>query len=176
MELTERHSLSIRRASPADAREICEIHKASIRRLCASAYSADTIDAWTDFLSPERYPPAMSRFEFFVAEGEGILGFLILDLEGGELNALYLDPDAAGRGIGRRLVEHAERLARIENVPELKLKSTLNAVGFYEACGFSRVRESVHVNPAGVELPCVLMIKPLDLPPPSREETHELKP
>jgi hypothetical protein len=57
------------------------------------------------------------------------------------------------------LFEHAEGLARSNNVSELKLKSTLNAVGFYEACGFTRVREAVHVNPAGVELLCVAMNK-----------------
>jgi GNAT superfamily N-acetyltransferase len=117
----------------------------------------------------------MSQFEFFVAEGDGILGFFILDLGGGELNALYLRPDAVGRGVGRRLFEHAEHLARVGNVLELKLKSTLNAVGFYEVCGFTRVRESVHVIPARVELPCIEMIKTLDVPPRSDEETDEMK-
>ena len=72
------------------------------------------------------------------------------------------------------MVEQAERLARIRNVPELKLKSTLNAVGFYEVCGFARVRESVHVNPAGVELPCIEMIKTLELPSHCHEETDGL--
>lgn len=118
----------------------------------------------------------MGGLGFFVAEEEGILGFFILGLDGAELNALYLHPDAVGGGIGRRLFEHAQHLARIDGVNELKLTSTLNAVGLYEACGFCRVRESVRVNPAGVELPCVLMVKSLDLPSPSHEETDELTP
>lgn len=153
--------LTIRAASPVDAQEICELHKASIRQLCSSAYPPEKIAAWTEPLTPDRYLPAMTQFEFFVVEEDRILGFVILNLEGSELNAMYLHPDAVGRGIGRRLFEHAERLARSNNVAELRLRSTLNAVGFYEACGFSRVRETVHVNPAGVELPCVAMNKAL---------------
>lgn len=103
----------------------------------------------------------MQQFEFYVAEEEGVLGFFILDLKGAELNAIYLHPDAAGSGVGRRLFEYAEGLAQGNLISELRLKSTLNAVGFYEACGFHRVRESIHTNPAGVELPCVEMTKVL---------------
>ena len=103
----------------------------------------------------------MERFELFVAEEDRVLAFLILDLEGAELNAIYLHPDAVGHGVGRRLVELAEGLARDNSLSELKLKSTLNAVGFYEACGFHRVRESIHMHPAGVELRCVEMTKDL---------------
>jgi GNAT superfamily N-acetyltransferase len=105
----------------------------------------------------------MREFEFFVAEEERVLGFFILNLKGAELNALYLHPDAIGRGVGRRLFEYAERLALQSSVSELKLKSTLNAVVFYEAFGFRRVRESVHINPSGAELPCVEMTKALKL-------------
>ena len=155
------HVLKIRRAAPGDAQEICTLHRASIRQLCSVAYPPDKIAAWTDPLTPDRYLPAMQQFDFFVAEDSRILGFVILDVNGAELNAIYLHPDAIGRGVGRRLFEHAERLARDHSVSELKVRSTLNAVGFYEACGFSRVRESVHVHPAGVELPCVEMTKTL---------------
>ena len=153
--------MNIRRASQDDAPEICTLHKASIRQLCSTAYAPEQIAAWTEPLTPDRYPPAMQQLEFFVAEEDRVLGFFILDLEGAELNAIYLHPDAAGRGVGRRLVEFAEDLARERSLTELKLKSTLNAVGFYEACGFRRVRESIHTHPAGVELLCVEMTKTL---------------
>jgi GNAT superfamily N-acetyltransferase len=155
--------LNIRRASHDDAQEICMLHKASIRQLCGAVYLPEQIVAWTEPLTPDRYLPAMREFEFFVAEEDRVVGFVILNLTAAELNAIYLPPDPEGRGVGRRLFEFAEGLARDNALAELKLKSTLNAVGFYEACGFQRVRESIHANSAGVELPCVEMSKALTL-------------
>ena len=139
--------MKIRRATTDDVRQISEVHRASIREICSSAYSPEQIAAWTEPLAPERYLPAIRDFEFFVAEEQEIVGFSILNLEGAELNAIYLHPAATARGIGRSLFEHAENIAREASLSELKLKSTTNAVGFYRACGFSRVRDSVHRNP-----------------------------
>jgi putative acetyltransferase len=152
----------IRRATAGDAEELCTLHKASIRQLCSAAYSAEQIAAWTQQLTPDRYLPAMRQLELLVAEEDRILGFSILDLRSAELRAVYLHPDGAGHGIGRRLVERAESAARRESLPQLRLEATLNAVGFYEACGFHRVRDAVHTTPSGVDLPCVAMAKTLE--------------
>jgi len=154
--------LSIRRASEDDAQEICTLHRASIRQLCGSAYSPEQIAGWIKPLTPDRYLPAMEQLEFYVAEEEELLGFVILNLESAELNAIYIKPNAVGRGIGKRLFRFAERLAIDNSLKELRLKSTLTAVGFYESCGFSLVRESTHTSPSGVDLPCMEMTKVLE--------------
>ncbi len=152
----------IRRAISADAKAICELHRAAVLRLEGDTYSKEQVEVWAGALAPERYLVGMRDFEFFVAEEGRVLGFLILNLEGAELNAVYVHPDAAGRGIGRRLCETAESLARERGLTELKVKSTVNAVGFYEALRFCRVRDMVHRSPAGIDLPCVQMKKCLE--------------
>ena len=154
--------MNIRKATPADAAEICSVHIASILGLCDRSYSKEQIDAWIEPLVPGLYLPAMEKFTFFVAEQDHILGFSMLDVEGAELNAIYLHPDAVGRGIGRRLLELAEQLARQRSVKILRLKATLNAVGFYQACGFRQVGTNVHRTPSGLELDCVEMEKRLN--------------
>ena len=154
--------MRIRRARPSDAEEMAEMHRASIREICSAAYTAEQVAAWTEPLEPEKYLAAMEKFEVFVAEEQGVVGLLIVNLPGAELNALYLHPAVTSRGIGRRLVAHAERLAGEASITELKLKATLNAVGFYEACGFARVEESHCANPSGVDLPCIDMVKRLE--------------
>lgn len=163
---------TIRRATPADAEPICELHKESIRSLCRSSYSPEQIDAWTKPLQPDLYLPAMESLEFFVAESPHIVGFVIVDLAGGELNALYVLPSTSGHGIGTELLLFAEDLARRRSLSALTLKSTLNAAGFYQSRGFRPIRRTVHVNPAGLELPCVEMSKALEIgsadPPPLR--------
>jgi len=154
--------LKIRRASRDDAQEICSLHIASIRRLCGSVYSREQIAGWIKALTPERYLPAMEQLEFFVAEDDALLGFFILNLERAELNAIYIRPEAAGHGVGTQLYRFAERLAVDHSLAELRLKSTLNAVGFYRSCGFSLVGESTHTSPSGVDLPCMEMTKSLE--------------
>jgi len=153
--------IDIRRAAPPDGRELSELHRASIRALCSPAYSPDQIEAWTGQLEPDRYLSAMQQFEFFVAENPDLLGFFILNIEGSELNALYIHPGAAGRGVGSRLLTFAEELARSRSVETLKLKATLNAAGFYQSRGFEPLRRALHTSPAGLELPCIEMSKAL---------------
>ncbi len=153
--------VNIRRAVPADARELCELHKASIRALCSPSYSPDHIEAWTGQLEPDRYLSAIEKFDFFVAEDSGLLGFVILNIEGSELNALYILPEATGRGVGSELLAFAEDLARSRSVETLKLKATLNAAGFYQSRGFEPLRRALHTSPAGIGLPCIEMSKTL---------------
>ena len=163
----------IRRAAPADAVGICELHRSSIRRLCSASYSPEQIASWTEALQPDRYLPAMERFEFFVAEAGGVVGFCIVDPNGGELNALYVAPRSSGEGVGSALLEYAERVAIAHSVARLRVKSTVNAVTFYESHGFRQVRRALHVNPAGLELECVEMVK--DLPRGSRVADAEME-
>ncbi|AGA89655.1 sortase-like acyltransferase [Thioflavicoccus mobilis 8321] len=153
--------MKIRKAVPTDAVEICALHKASIREVCSQAYPEAQIRIWVEPLEPDSYLSAMERFEFYVAEQDGILGFSMLNVEGAELNAIYVHPDAIGRGVGRKLLDFSERLAKRMSVRSLKLKATLNAVGFYEACGFKRGDMSTHRTRRGLELPCVEMTKDL---------------
>lgn len=62
---------------------------------------------------------------------------------------LVVSSNARGQGIGRRLIEHAERLAAERGMRQIFLDSRSGATGFYERRGYRR-HESV------------LMKKPLD--------------
>lgn len=151
--------MRIRRARYADADRICSLHRASIQELCGRSYSAEQIAGWIEPLVPERYHAGMERFDFFVAETDRVIGFCILNTTESELLAIYFDPVAAGHGHGRMLMRYVEEVARGKGVTELKLKSTLNAVGFYAACGYRRIQDSVHISGTGLELPCVEMVR-----------------
>jgi len=151
----------IRRAGPDDANRIAELHRASIQTLCADAYTPDQIAGWIEPLTPGRYLSGMAQFEFFVAETDRVIGFCILSTDESELYAIYFDPETTGNGYGRMLMRYAEDVARTRGVTELKLKSTLNAVGFYGRCGYRKVGDTSHTSPTGLQLPCVEMVKSL---------------
>jgi N-acetylglutamate synthase-like GNAT family acetyltransferase len=76
----------------------------------------------------------------YVAEVAGsIRGFAaILPREDGdsELDALFVEPDAWRRGIGRELIEHCAAAARAAGAESLHVVGNPHAEGFYRACGF----------------------------------------
>lgn len=104
----------------------------------------------------------MEKTEFLVAEEQNrIVGLGVLDVEKSLVNAVYVDPSYVKKSVGRRLVGALEEIARTKNVTELRLNSTLNAVPFYEALGYSHGKIPVTRLPNGTELPCVAMAKRL---------------
>jgi GNAT superfamily N-acetyltransferase len=139
------------------------VHTASIRRFCAGAYTPAQIEEWTETLAPDRYLDSIKTLEIVVAEiDDQVEGFCILDPGTGEIHAIYLSPAAAGKGFGRQLMAWAERTARAHGWTELFLKATLNAVPFYEKCGFVAGLTTNHPLPSGTVRACVEMRKSLE--------------
>ena len=132
--MTRTLSVSIRPSRPDDGRRVIEIWR-------------NSVDATHDFLSSE------DRF----AIDEEVCGFLleaplwlavdaddlplaIMLIEDGHMEALFVDAESRGKGIGATLVRHALRLH-----PTLTAdvnEQNRQAVGFYERIGFKRTGRS----------------------------------
>jgi GNAT superfamily N-acetyltransferase len=72
-------------------------------------------------------------------EGSRALGFVVVlprDDGAAQLDGLFVEPDRWGRGIGRRLVDHALERARTGGAVSLNLVANRQATGFYAKCGF----------------------------------------
>ena len=80
-----------------------------------------------------------------VAENVGeLLGFAVVlrrDDGDAELDGLFVDPTQWRHGIGRELLEHAERIATSDGAASLWVTANPRALGFYGACGFVTVGE-----------------------------------
>lgn len=70
----------------------------------------------------------------------------------GELEDLWLDPRVIGRGLGRRLLEHALRTAAELGFDSLLIEGDPNAEGFYLSMGTIRVDDR-RLPPTGRPLP-----------------------
>ncbi|KVD35918.1 acetyltransferase [Burkholderia sp. ABCPW 11] len=73
-----------------------------------------------------------------VDENDRPIGFMLLD--GGHMEALFVDPEHHGTGVGRRLVEEA-----LKRHPDLSTdvnEQNEAAAGFYERLGFERCGRS----------------------------------
>ncbi|MFQ6559773.1 GNAT family N-acetyltransferase [Pseudomonas ogarae] len=85
----------------------------------------------------------------------------MLDLENSEIGAIFVHPDFMQRGIGRRVLDHLECLARGLGLAEVNLDATLNAADFYRRCGFVGEAPAIYQSPSGLQLACVPMVKRL---------------
>jgi N-acetylglutamate synthase-like GNAT family acetyltransferase len=81
-----------------------------------------------------------------VAEQEGVVvGFAVLherSEEACELAGLFVEPDRMRRGVGRRLVEDAKRMAGERGATRIDVVANPQAVAFYEAVGFTTVGQT----------------------------------
>ncbi len=73
-----------------------------------------------------------------------LLGFAVVlrrDDGDAELDGLFVDPTQWRHGIGRELLEQAERIATSDGAASLWVTANTRALGFYGACGFVTVGE-----------------------------------
>jgi len=152
--------VSLRPAKQADRDQILEVHVSAIRELCATHYTADQIEAWAGRLRVDSYDRVIRERKLLVAvAGDVVVGFGQLDSVTGEIEAIYVRPSAARRGVGSGLLRELEAIARSARLQELFLDASLNAVAFYERAGFLAVDARNHQFESGVGIPCVRMVK-----------------
>src|SRR5438093_5395726 len=81
-----------------------------------------------------------------VAEQKGVIvGFAVLLEHSGdacELDGLFVEPAGMRAGVGRRLVEDAQRIARERGATRIDVVANPQAVAFYEAVGFKPAGEA----------------------------------
>ncbi|HEY2672151.1 MAG TPA: GNAT family N-acetyltransferase [Rugosimonospora sp.] len=114
--------------------------------------------AFLDACRPELTyrPDAVEARRIVVAESGGrVLGFYSLDGEPprGELGNMWVEPDAIGTGVGRRLWQHAVGVARATGFTALRIDAEPFAEGFYLAMGAQRVGETPSGSIPGRVLP-----------------------
>jgi len=146
------------RASDADG-----LTAIALRAKAHWGYSAELLALWRDELTIT--PEKIAASAVLVAERSGTLvGMAAIagDGEEVELADLWVDPDAMGSGIGRRLFERALAVARDRGALRVVLDADPNAEDFYLHLGARRIG-MVASQPVGRELPRMLV--ELGLPP-----------
>lgn len=147
-------TVEIRRAVESDAATIADVHvrswKAAYAGLVPADYLAglsadDRVPVWRQVLFETDWP---AKGGLVLVEGGAVVGFAwvcpsrdadaLADM--GELGAIYLLPEAWGRGGGRLLMEEAFRRlrdARFRAATLWVLRANDRARAFYEAGGWS---------------------------------------
>ncbi len=155
---------AIRELRHGEERLFLELHAQSVRGLAAGQYSPEVIDAWCVAPTEENLASFIKNPDHeqrLVAEIDGrVVGLAALVLEGSELRACYVLPEAARKGVGTALVREIEQLALAHHLDHLELVSSINAEPFYASLGYRSEGCTEH-NMRGQPMAAVKMSKRL---------------
>jgi len=153
--------LEIKRATPDDANAAFNIRREAIRSQCIGAYTAEQMALWTRGTAEDGYSVLMDKpFYLGWVQGEPVATGM-LDPDNNEVGALFVLPAFTGRGYGKNMLDHLEKVARASAIEQVVLDATLNAASFYRACGYVGDEQAVYHSPSGLTLACIPMVKRL---------------
>lgn len=161
--------MTIRDAKPDDLDAIATLQSRAIMAFGVKTYGEETCRAWAKIGVQMRHN-LLASGTFFVAEIEstlaGIAGWTEDSYEPDCAwpRYVFVTPALARRGIGRKLMTKVEHSVHAAGRSRMQVWASLNAVGFYEALGYRRVRPARWPVAAGIEMAFLLMEKPLASP------------
>lgn len=127
--------VSFRAARRDDAQTVFNITKASIAGLAQGCYSPAQIENWMGERTSRFYEDLIAKGRMTVCLRDGVVvGFV--DAEPGEVTRLFVLPEAAGAGLGQRLLDIGVTQARAGHGGPVRLEATINAEAFYRRYGF----------------------------------------
>lgn len=170
----EPSGIALRVALPADIPALRDLIERSARALSRGYYSAQEIDSVVRHVFGVD-STLIADGTYFVAELAGTLAGcggwsyrrtlyggdqrpvggaerLIPGRDPARIRAFFVAPEAARRGVGRRLLAACVAAARAAGFTDLELMATLPGVPFYRALGFDAIEEVVDRLPDGVSL------------------------
>jgi GNAT superfamily N-acetyltransferase len=171
--------VEIRMAMRGDIPALRELQERSLRVLGHRHYTVTQIEAFIarigtmdDYLVTDRtYLVAQldgemigcggwtTRLPGYASHAQGEVH--ALDPTRATVRSVFVEPPAAGQGIGRRIMGAVENLMRAEGIRVAELGSTANGLAFYSGLGY-RPLSTFHVDVGdGVNMRLIRMSKPL---------------
>lgn len=158
-------------ATPQDQAAVDCLLSASYPTLLATAYTPDVLAAALPLITRAR-PELLACGTYWVArigaKVVGAGGWTLGDPSGaasaqmtGHIRHVATDPDHVRRGIARGLMQVIMANARAAGITQLSCLSTLAAVPFYRAAGFTAHGAEDVTLPGGVVFPSVRMFASL---------------
>lgn len=153
--------MPIRAAKVHDAEALWELRNQAILAGCRGYYPAAVLSRWTDGAMPQGFAQMVAGEFYLLQLQQEIVACGMLDVTNHKVEALFVKPDTMGKGYGRQMLNHLEQQAFALNMRKLVLESSLNAVTFYQRCGWRPLGHARYHSPKGITLDCMRMEKRL---------------
>ena len=153
----------IREANTADFPAMEAVFRDSARALCANSYSAEVIHEWTNEYRPERFSESeqQGNLQYVLLQNDQLVCFGSINLSSATLVSLFVNPKAAGSGVGKTMLLFLLDKMRASGVAEVKIDSSLNAAGFYSKYGFVEAGRSMYRTQSGIAIESIQMVYPV---------------
>ncbi len=136
MKMTE-----IRRFKDEDALETSDLIRKTLSEVNSKFYPNSVIEYMCNEFSPKFLIELSKEREFFVAiENSKIIGTITVMND--YIGTAFVNPEYHSKGIGTKLMETIENLAKERKIENVRLQSSINAVDFYEKLGYSKGEKS----------------------------------
>jgi GNAT superfamily N-acetyltransferase len=133
-------AVQFRQATPSDAQTLWWIKHAAIDSIENDAYTDEQLRAWKptgEDVSDFKRALESETFDIILAELEDEdVGYGVLNVDDGRIDALFVHPDHMGQGIATSLMGQLETRAQMHDIEELEIVSSLNAKSFYESLDY----------------------------------------
>ena len=141
--MTFDNTLSIRKATTADASEISNLIISSLRQTNTQDYSPDIIDRVVNNFTPEKVTELIkSRQVFIASQHNHIIGTVSLDST--NIRSLFVHPEKQHCGFGFALMQYIENIAKEHGIDCLSVPSSVTAEGFYKKLGYMTLRDEYY--------------------------------
>ena len=159
-------TIRLRSIQPDDTGAVCDLHAVSFAVLAGPGVTSDQIDWHTAMVRSPTYAVELLNNDVQVAiDVDGRIlasaGWCPIDEPAtARIRKVFVTPETAGRGLGRRLVDAVEAAARNRGHKRFLVRSYGNAAGFYERLGYRAVEAGTMAIGRGQTIPVVFMRKP----------------
>ena len=159
--------LAFRAMIEADIDVVRDLHARSFAGLAGAQHSPAQIAGHLALIADDPYADDLRRCHVGLAlDGERIVATagwieVLEQISTARIRKGFVDPAMARRGLGSRMVRRAESEAYRAGYRRLIVRANLNAVPLYETLGYVTMAEAQMPVPGGIELPVMMMEKPL---------------
>jgi putative acetyltransferase len=168
--------LVIRPALESDFGAIGRVFHDAVRQIARSDYTEEQLRAWSPGeRDAEHWQRRTAKLEVSVAVLESVVAGFIGFSHSGHIDLLFVRPEFVRRGIAKALLLGAERALGQLGVELAWTEASLTARGFFQAMGYSAVREQT-VCCGGVELRNHRMEKVLTRPNGAANGSQPIRP
>lgn len=131
---------NIRAAALKDVDQIYSLIYESVSELCKLHYTREKIDSFINNLPSKvlYYKWLTDKIMIVCCDMETILSFAQYDPTDSFIDAIYVDPQHIGKGIGTNMLNYLEDVARQLNKTYIEINASINAINFYEKCGYEQ--------------------------------------
>lgn len=135
----------IRRFQRKDAARVSYLIRKTLLEVNSKDYPRKVIDFMYNRFTPNHLIETSKRRDMYVVVRKGEL-LATGSLSGNTIMTVFVNPRFQGKGIGTKIMNHLEGMAKKRNYKTVRIPSSITAYGFYRKLGYRKVEVVVDKN------------------------------